>query len=187
MSDRRQFLLHATTGLVASWIATHWRELDAASAYAATLSPDAPYQSLSPAEVRELDAITARIVPTDDTPGAREAQVVRFIDRVLSSFAKEQRPALDRAVEDVAGLVEKRAATHRSFARLKQDDQDAVLTEMSKDGGKRDSFFLLRDVTMAGMFSNPEYGGNQGKVGWKLIGFEDRYSWVPPFGYYDRG
>lgn len=31
-----------------------------------------------------LDAVTARIIPTDADPGAREAQVVRFIDRYLS-------------------------------------------------------------------------------------------------------
>ena len=31
-----------------------------------------------------IDAAAARIYPTDDEPGAREAQVVRFIDRYLS-------------------------------------------------------------------------------------------------------
>ncbi|MGY1809830.1 gluconate 2-dehydrogenase subunit 3 family protein [Blastococcus sp. SYSU D00669] len=31
-----------------------------------------------------LDAATARIIPTDQDPGAREASVVRFIDRYLS-------------------------------------------------------------------------------------------------------
>lgn len=36
------------------------------------------------AEWTTADAITARIIPTDHDPGAREAQVVRFIDRYLS-------------------------------------------------------------------------------------------------------
>jgi gluconate 2-dehydrogenase gamma chain len=35
------------------------------------------------------------------------------------------------------------------------------------------------------MLSNPEYGGNFNKMGWKLIGFDDRFSWAPPFGWYD--
>jgi hypothetical protein len=39
---------------------------------------------------------------------------------------------------------------------------------------------------MLGMFIDPIHGGNFNKVGWKMIGFEDRYSWTPPFGYYDR-
>ena len=29
------------------------------------------------------------------------------------------------------------------------------------------------------------YGGNRDRVGWKLIGFEDRMAYQPPFGYYD--
>jgi hypothetical protein len=36
------------------------------------------------------------------------------------------------------------------------------------------------------MFANPEYGGNRDKIGWKMIGFDDRFSWGPPFGWYDR-
>ena len=32
----------------------------------------------------------------------------------------------------------------------------------------------------------PAYGGNRDGVGWKLIGFEDRHVFQPPFGYYDR-
>lgn len=36
------------------------------------------------AEWQLLEAATARIIPTDDDPGAREANVVRFIDRYLS-------------------------------------------------------------------------------------------------------
>jgi hypothetical protein len=32
----------------------------------------------------------------------------------------------------------------------------------------------------------PKYGGNHDKAGWKLLGFEDRHVWQPPFGYYDK-
>ena len=49
-----------------------------------------------------------------------------------------------------------------------------------------DFFELLRMHTMYGFLGNPSYGGNRNRVGWKLIGFEDRAaSTVPPFGYYD--
>ena len=33
----------------------------------------------------EIEAIAARIIPSDATPGAREAGVVYFIDRALST------------------------------------------------------------------------------------------------------
>jgi hypothetical protein len=29
-------------------------------------------------------------------------------------------------------------------------------------------------------------GGNRDEVGWKLIGFEDKFHFEPPFGYYDK-
>jgi hypothetical protein len=39
--------------------------------------------------------------------------------------------------------------------------------------------------TITGFLANPEYGGNSGKVGWRLVGFEDRFAWSAPFGWYD--
>ena len=47
-------------------------------------------------------------------------------------------------------------------------------------------FNAIRTHTVIGFFANPEYGGNDGKVGWKLIGFDDAFHFKPPFGSYDR-
>jgi hypothetical protein len=44
---------------------------------------------------------------------------------------------------------------------------------------------MMRVVSAVGMFGNSSYGGNQGQVGWKLIGFESHGINQPPFGYYD--
>jgi penicillin amidase len=62
------------------------------------------------------------------------------------------------------------------------DVQDLYLERI-----KPDVFGPLRGLTMLGMFTHPEHGGNFNKIGWRLIGYVDQYSWVPPFGYYDRG
>jgi gluconate 2-dehydrogenase gamma chain len=40
----------------------------------------------TPAEWDAIEAATARIIPTDHDPGAREAQVVRFLDQFLSGI-----------------------------------------------------------------------------------------------------
>ena len=45
-----------------------------------------PFQTLTPAEAAEIDAITSQIVPSSDGPGAHEAGVIYFIDRALSTF-----------------------------------------------------------------------------------------------------
>ncbi len=43
----------------------------------------------------------------------------------------------------------------------------------------------LRYLSITGMFALPEYCGNRDLAGYRLIGFEDRHGWTPPFGYYD--
>jgi hypothetical protein len=47
-------------------------------------------------------------------------------------------------------------------------------------------FRVLRFGAIAGMLANPEWGGNYQKTGWRWIGFDDRFSWGPPFGWYDQ-
>jgi gluconate 2-dehydrogenase gamma chain len=182
--DRRAFMASVATGIASTWLLAQANDVDAAARYAATAAPNAPLETFTPDQARELDAISAAIVPTDDTPGAREAHVVRFIDRSLATFAKDQRDPLVKALEAVATAVEKNKPGTRSFAALSRDAQDSVLQGLFEHD--KPTFFAVRGATMAGMFSNPEYGGNANRIGWKLIGFEDRYSWVPPFGYYDR-
>jgi gluconate 2-dehydrogenase gamma chain len=54
------------------------------------------------------------------------------------------------------------------------------------ESSKSEFFSAMLAATTAGMFANPEYGGNRDKIGWKMIGFDDRYYWQAPFGYYDR-
>ena len=72
-----------------------------------------------------------------------------------------------------------------TFLALTPNEQIDAIGELERL--EPDVFRDLRGVTMTGMFAHPEHGGNFGKIGWRLIGYEDRYSWAPPFGYYDRG
>lgn len=65
-----------------------------------------------------------------------------------------------------------------NFVDLTAEEQDAILGEMQEDTatgfegpGARAFFTQLRNDTIEGMFSDPMYGGNQGLVGWKLIGY----------------
>ena len=37
----------------------------------------------------------------------------------------------------------------------------------------------------AGFLSDPKYGGNDGQVGWRHIGFTPAFAYQPPFGDYD--
>src|SRR2546429_1379328 len=78
--NRRDFLLRAGTGLSAAWVTANWPAILSAATHAhnaAKAMPPTKYEFFTPEEAAEIEAITARLIPTDDTPGAREAGVVR--------------------------------------------------------------------------------------------------------------
>jgi gluconate 2-dehydrogenase gamma chain len=185
--SRRGFLAAAGGVLGGVWLAAEARALLAAGAHAARTAgqaPPPPFEVLTAEQGADIEAVTAQIIPTDDTPGAREARVVYFIDRSLATFAKDQKKVV------VDGWRELRRRTARmyrgatSFAALSGEQQAAVLTAMEK--AEHPFFETIRAATIVGMLANPEYGGNFQKLGWKMIGFEDRFFWQAPFGWYDR-
>jgi len=170
--SRRQFVGAMATGLAATWMAGPWRpELATAG------------RVLTAPQLRDLDAIAALILPTDDAPGAREARVVEFMDKSLASFAADQRPLFDAGLADLNARVARRHPGTTSFADLGADEAATLLSELERE--QSEFFEAVRVATIAGFLANPEYGGNARKVGWKLIGFDDRFSWSPPFGWYD--
>ncbi len=182
--NRRDFIFSLGGTAAGAWLATHALELRAISAYAASVSPEAPWEFYTPEQARDFDAISAQIVPTDDTPGAREAHVVRFTDRWFATVFKVAQPAVRNDFKLLGDAVAEKTPGNRSFATLSDADQIAFLTAFEKASPVSFAHFL--GGTMVGMFSNPVHGGNFNEVGWKLIGFEDRYAWTPPFGFYDR-
>jgi len=170
--SRRQFVGAMATGLAATWMAGPWRPEFATAG-----------RVLTAPQLRDLDAIAALILPTDDAPGAREARVAEFMDKSLASFAADQRPLFDAGLADLNARVARRHPGTTSFADLGADEAATLLSELERE--QSEFFEAVRVATIAGFLANPEYGGNARKVGWKLIGFDDRFSWSPPFGWYD--
>ena len=181
---RRNFLQAAAGTAASAWFGANLSEILAAGRFAAEAPQEKPWEFLTAEQARLLDAVTAQIIPTDDTPGAREARVVRFIDHSLATFRKGQQQPMTNSLKELQTLVATQRPGGPPFVEMSSADQIAMLTEFEKS--RRPLFNYLRNQTMVGMFAHPVHGGNYQKIGWKLIGFEDRYSWAPPFGYYDR-
>src|SRR3989440_2753161 len=158
------------------------------------------YMFLSAAEVAFLDAAVARLIPADTLgPGAKEAGVTYFIDQQLfggwGAMAKmyRQGPHAEGTPQQGyqspltpqelyrAAIAEINATCAKqyggAFDKLTSAQQDDVLRAL--DEGKfpleavpaRFFFNVLLDNTIEGFFSDPIYGGNRGKIGWKLVGF----------------
>lgn len=152
------------------------------------------------AEARFIDAALARLIPADELgPGAKEANVVCFIDRQLASGwgagARTYRmgPWLEGTPrqgnqsrltpQEVYRNGIRETNLHcqrvhgRNFDALPADIQDAVLRDLQEGSielesmGSKKFFNLLWKNTEEGFFADPLHGGNHDKIGWKLVGF----------------
>ncbi len=177
--SRRDFL---TSAAVAVWIGTDPASLRRALA-AMRQAHDRPPQFtvLTPEQAADLEAIASQIVPSDDLPGAREARVIVFIDRALGSHASDMRDPMLTGLDELNASLATSAGGPRRFADLTSDAQIAKLKEIEDTP----FFGQVRYATLVGMFAHPSWGGNYEGAGWRLLGFEPRYLWQPPFGAYD--
>lgn len=203
---RRRFLfgmMTATTAMtVPSVLARSISDEVPWTAGRAELPPAYPEQRFfTQAERRCVDAITARLIPSDESgPGAREAGVLDFIDSQMAGFygrgerwytqgpfqdgfdgqgyQSEYPPAgLYRAAIEALDAHCRDAYGDRPFADLSDSEQDEMLKrmedgELELDGVSAQAFFnLILDNAIEGFFCDPIYGGNRDMVGWKLVGF----------------
>jgi len=183
-SSRRQFLLGSVSGLSSAWLALRWPAILAAqerAQRAAASGQSAKFLFFPPEEAVEIEAVAAQIIPSDDAPGAREAQVIYFIDHVLATFDRDKQPAYTQGLKDLRRRTQELFSSANRFSSLTPAQQIQLLSAIEKT----DFFELVRLHTIMGYLSRPEYGGNHDQAGWKLIGFEDQMTYDPPFGYYD--
>jgi gluconate 2-dehydrogenase gamma chain len=152
-------------------------------AHAAAQSPATfSYSLLGADDAADIEALTSQIVPSDTTPGAREAGVTFFIDRALGSFFAHWRPGFTRGLAAFQAAARTFDPAAASFAAMTSARQIEFLHTVESTP----FFDQARLLTVCGMFSSPAYGGNRDNIGWKLLGFEDQHLFEPPFGYYDR-
>jgi gluconate 2-dehydrogenase gamma chain len=140
-------------------------------------------------ETRTLDAVTARVMPSEpDGRGAREACVVTYIDRAVAGYFRDLQGIYRVGLQRLDDCC--RAGFGRAFADLTSAQQDEAL--LAVEGAwdqpvspeakamlaadRRESilprfFAIVREHTIQGMFCDPLYGGNRDFTGWKLIGF----------------
>ncbi len=115
-----------------------------------------------------LETFTSILIPTDDTPGAREAHVARYIDFVLysaSEHAPETRNQWRKAMDWLRG---------QRFAELAPGERASFMQRISLPERDRKqthegyaTYRLIKDLTVfafytsrAGMVDDLEYKGN---------------------------
>jgi len=140
------------------------------------------------------------LIPTDElSPSGSDCGIATYIDRQLASAwgggAKMYRSGpfrkgkpeqgyqlpLTPAEFFVAGITAANAWSRktygRDFDRLTSDKRIEALKAMQEgkadfgDFSARAFFARLLAMTMEGFFSDPIYGGNRNKAGWRMIGY----------------
>jgi hypothetical protein len=182
--SRRSFLVDSVAGLNAAWVAANYPGILAAQEHVqkATKAGQLPRLTVfTEAQAAEIEAMAAQIIPTDETPGAREAHCVYFIDRALSTFARDNQAAYLQGLQELQTKTRQLYANAEKFSALTSEQQIKTLTAIEKTP----FFNLVRTHTVIGFLSRPVHGGNYDKIGWKLIGYDDSLNHKAPFGYYD--
>ena len=192
--SRREFVT-GLTALGAVWLAASACAKEAPKAVDSSASAIMPMANdstsvaqtlthFSAEQAAEVEAIASRIIPTDDTPGAKEAGVVYFIDHAMQpgGVAAEQAPLFAAGLESLSKAVAKQHGATAKFSTLSTAQQDALLKGIEKTP----FFGAMRFATIAGFLALPKYGGNKDYVGWKVIGQEHTYEQKSPFGWYDQ-
>jgi gluconate 2-dehydrogenase gamma chain len=183
-ASRRSFLAGSATGLSSVWLASQWPAILAAQEHAQKVARSGKAGKLeffSAEQGVEIESVAAQIIPTDETPGAREAGCLYFIDRALMTFDRDQQPVYTHGLEALQTKTRELFPNATKFSGLTAAQQIQVLKAIETT-----PFFTeVRLHTITGFVANPEYGGNQDKIGWNLIGFEGKFHYAAPFGYYD--
>lgn len=182
--SRRTFLLDSAAGLSGAWVAANYAGILDAEEYVVQAAQTGQLQKLtffSAEQAIEVEAVAARIIPTDQTAGAREARCLNFIDRALSTFARGSQLVYVKGLQELQAQTSQLFPNTPRFSGLSAPQQIQVLTEMEGSA----FFNAIRTHTVIGFFASPVHGGNQDKVGWQLIGYDDSLNHRPPFGYYD--
>lgn len=172
--SRRDFLLRGSLYGGGLWIAANLPRPRALRAAQASREPAV----LSPHEWRTVDAMAARIIPSDHEPGAREADCVNFIDKALANEDAQALPLYRLGVQGADAVARERFGA--VFAELEVARQDELLAALEAGDAPgwpagpvpAPVFFeTLRAHTIIGFLADPKYGGNRDFAGWRVAGY----------------
>lgn len=111
---------------------------------------------VEPAVLLTLAAMAAQIVPTDQTPGAREANVVDYIQKQVEGSYELQKLCA-AGVKEVDTLSQQKFGA--SFAKLDAEKEHEILKAVEES----EFFKSIRALTVSGFYNSPE--------GWKSVGY----------------
>jgi gluconate 2-dehydrogenase gamma chain len=137
------------------------------------------WQYLHEGEITLLDAIVEQIIPTDDFPGGKWANVSNFIDKQLSSYYRIHQ----QAYRDGLAAFENKVVqmNGKKFEEIPFAEQTAILEKMEagefsdgywKDHSAAGFFDMMRQHSLQGFYGSPGHGGNREYISYRMLGLD---------------
>jgi hypothetical protein len=125
-----------------------------------------------------LRAVVDCLIPADDFPGAYDAGVCNYLERLLHTDLAAHAEVFRAGIDAID--TEALARYNARFAVLTPDQQRATLAGIESGMVKTSwpiapsrFFEMLVNTTAEGYYSDPEQGGNRGCASWVMTGFEE--------------
>ena len=177
---RREFLIANSRILGGSWLLLELPLLASLAACARDAARTGEsFVTLTGSEAAAMRAFAARMIPTDEEPGAEEAGAVYFADRALTGPFSAIAGLVRAGLRDLDARAEARGSI--PFAQLPPDAQDEIIRQLQDT----EFFASARMLSVMGVLADPSYGGNRNGAADGLVGISHASTWQPPFGYYD--
>ena len=124
-----------------------------------------------------LRAVIDCLIPPDDFPGAHDAGVSVYLERILQTDLAKHAEFFRAGIEAID--AEALSIYNAPFAALTPDQQISTLANIESGAVKTSwpvapsrFFEMLVNTTAEGYYSEPQQGGNRGCASWVMTGFE---------------
>jgi gluconate 2-dehydrogenase gamma chain len=125
-----------------------------------------------------LRAVVDCLIPPDDFPGAYDAGVCDYLERILQTDLAAQSEFFLAGIDGIE--AEARERFNESFANLTPDQKVSILRAIESSDVKTSwsispslFFEMLVNTTAEGYYSEPQQGGNRGALSWVMTGFDE--------------
>lgn len=127
-----------------------------------------------------LRAVVDCLIPPDDFPGACDAGVCDYLERLLQTDLADHVEFFRAGVDAIE--AEALARFDKSFAQLSPAEQNSTLAAIESGQVKTSwpippsrFFEMLVNTAAEGYYSEPQQGGNRGAISWLMTGFEEQF------------
>ena len=127
-------------------------------------------------EASLAESIIACLIPADDFPGAKEAGVIRFLDRQLVGYHRRYQNSYRTGLANTHELCIQQygmrfndLAEEKKIGFLRSLEDNTASGEIWKDLASSDFFNLILDHTMQGFYGSPRHGGNKDHASYRML------------------